>query len=45
MLPRVVGIAPVNKFSYKSKLTNFVKFPSSAGIVPIKEFEYNSLRY
>jgi hypothetical protein len=33
--PSESGIGPVKLFKYKSKLTKFVRFPSSLGIVPL----------
>lgn len=43
--PNVSGIPPVNLFRYRSKLTRFVKFPSSKGIVPLILLLYSSLSY
>lgn len=36
------GIPPVNLFRYRSKLTRFVKFPSSKGIIPLILLLYSS---
>jgi hypothetical protein len=33
--PNESGIEPVKLFRYKSKLTKFVRFPSSLGIMPL----------